>query len=143
MSYKVGQLTALPFLFVCAGCATMEGQRTTQAPVLQFNPIDSPQGRPDIFLTGGLSGKLTRQGACIIVTTSTGKVVPLWPIGTTLKSSERGLAVELPDSRGTAYLGERVRLSGSTYPSENANRLPDSSVPSCPNTYFAVSGIDR
>jgi hypothetical protein len=46
-------------------------------PELAFNPFDTAENRPDIFLTAGLSGKLFRQGQCIIIGSATGKVTPL------------------------------------------------------------------
>ena len=133
----------LLFLLVTAGCATSNAPLTAAAPILQYNPFDSLESRPDIFLSGGLKGKLIRQGRCVIIKATTGNVTPLWPTGTKLITSERRWAVELPDKSGIVHLGDQVKLSGSTLPRGDEYRIVKASRPSCPPTYFVVSGVEQ
>ena len=112
-------------------------------PILQFNPFDTPESRPDILLTGGLSGNLGRQGPCIIVDSLTGKLAPLWPVGTKLSSLGKSYAIELPDQRGRALIGGVVHLSGSTLRADEEHRLLKSVGQSCPGPYFLVSRVEQ
>ena len=145
MDSQILRLAVLLLLLGCAGCVTSNTPLTAAAaaPILQYNPFDRLESRPDIFLSGGLKGKLIRQDQCLIIKATTGNVTPLWPIGTTLITSERRLAVELPDKGGIAQIGNQVKLSGSTLPRGDEYRIVKASRPSCPPTYFVVSGVEQ
>lgn len=143
MASRLVYLTALSLVLGCTGCSMSDVSLMEAPPVLQFNPFDTPESRPDIFLTGGLSGKLFGQGQCVIVGSSTGKVTPLWPLGTQLISSEGRVVVELPNKRGSAQLGDIVKLSGSTLRRDEEHRLPKMTGQPCPRSYFLVSGVQQ
>ena len=136
------RIAIILFFVTISTCSCATSIPTNTMPELAFNPFDTAESRPDIFLTGGLSGKLFRQGQCIIIGSATGKVTPLWPLGTQLISSGGRIVVELPDKRGKAHLGRVVKLSGSTLPKDQEHRLPKSTAQPCPRTYFVVSGVE-
>jgi hypothetical protein len=130
-------------LLATGGCSLGNLSLSTAHPILQFNFYDVPGNRPDIFLSGGLRGTLKREGQCVFVRSSAGKVTPLWPVGTKITSVKRGFVIELPDNRGSVQLDRPVRLSGSAPSKDDESRLLSSAVQACPGSYFFVSGVDK
>jgi hypothetical protein len=110
---------------------------------LAFNPFDTADSRPEIFLTGKLSGRLASNGRCIVVEADGGSVTPLWPEGTELRRDGDRLVLSLPDGRGTAALGGRVRLGGGAFAEVGRERLAAWVASACPQIFFAVSNISE
>jgi hypothetical protein len=110
---------------------------------LALNPFDTVASRPEILLTGKLTGRLRSNGRCLVVEAGAGPVTPLWPEGTVLRRENGGLTLELPDGRGSAKLGSRVQLGGGTFAAAGEGRLAGWIRGSCPQLFFAVSNASE
>jgi hypothetical protein len=110
---------------------------------LALNPFDTPESRPEILLTGKLTGRLATDGRCVTVETASGPVTPLWPGGTELRRQGKQTFVVLPDERGTASFGQRMRLAGGSFPASERDRLASFARTDCPQVYFVVSNVDE
>ncbi|MFN3944563.1 MAG: hypothetical protein ACK4K7_06515 [Allosphingosinicella sp.] len=118
-------------------CATTPSTPIT-SDQLVLNLADTPEARPDIFLTARLSGRLVSNGTCIVVRTRSAEVTPLWPVGTRLQSNGTTAEIILPDDRGRVKIGDHVVLSGGGGFSEYASRV-GGNAGLCSSTHFSVA----
>src|SRR3954468_14648451 len=130
--------------FIFDGCvAASSGPVPMTEQQLAFNPNDREGNRPEILLTGAVTGRLMTDGKCVILKTAAGDVTPLWPEGTRLRSNGGVTSVVLPDGRGTAPIGAKVRLAGGAFPASQHEALSEFAKSACPDDYFTVSSIGR
>lgn len=130
---------AAPFL---GGCMTTSSRPSdvTQEQVA-LNPFDTAASRPEILLSARLDGTLGSNGRCVTIGTANGSVTPLWPEGTEVRREANRTLLVLPDGRGTAEFGQRVRLGGGAFGPADRNRLAEPARSACPEVYFAVSNV--
>jgi len=105
---------------------------------LAFNPFDTPEDRPKVLNTASVTGRLWVRDACVVIETASGPMTPLWPVGATLG---RDGVIELPEGRGNARLGAKVRLTGSAFAQGQEPRSVELIPALCPLPYFATSNI--
>jgi hypothetical protein len=128
------------FCVLLGGCASAE----LNVPKLQlaFNPFDTQVNRPDVLLTGGIAGRLHVEGSCVQLRTRSEKLTPLWPGETTISNANGRLEIVLPDGRGRGAIGQRVKLSGSSFPTDESAKLAKMLPKGCSSNLFAVSRIE-
>lgn len=136
------RMSFLP-VFLAVGCTTPSSSPSaTSEEQLALNPFDRVGSRPEILNTAQLTGRLSSNGRCVTVETPTGAATPLWPEGTVLRQEAGRTLVVLPDGRGSAVLGGKVKLAGGSFAASQLEALPGWVKGSCPNNYFTVSNVD-
>ena len=120
---------------VASGCATT--RVSSVSPMLALNAFDTPSSRPDICLTGGLEGRLTTVGRCVVVIREGKPVTPLWPVGTQMHRDKGTTTLSLPDERGVVTLESNVVLGGGAA-DRSAALISDQISTDCPDEFFSV-----
>lgn len=134
-------IAILSFAISICTCGCTTSSSTGTIPKIVLNPLDTPSNRPDILLSGGLSGRLTVHQNCVVLSKYGAKITPLWPVGTILNQAGKRLQILLPDQRGQSKIGNRVKLSGAKISSDDTS-IVASLPPGCPSSQFVVSRID-
>lgn len=134
-------LPILAMSLALTACVSPNSRTATASQLaLSINPLDTAANRPDIFLTGLITGRLQPRGSCLVLIKKDGTVITLlWPGGTVIGGQGEHRIIDLPDNRGSRVIGQDVELTGSGFTTGGDVRLSTSEQKRCPGPYFAVS----
>lgn len=110
-------LSVAPLVSACGSDSTIATD-----PVPTF-PVD-PAASSGFFMGVEMPGTLQRKGTCLVMSTTKGLVLPVWPSGYTVEPDDGGLTLFDPTGNVAAHTGQRVTVSGGVLDPQDLGNQP-------------------